>query len=97
MRKHAEWMSQADDRILEFLHEEGNHQPAQIKSRMQEIGADMEYHPKYIGERCRELTEYGLLYNIGNGVYTITENGISYLEGELDAETLDKKTNTAYS
>jgi len=90
MRKHGEWMVHADDRILEFLSEYGNHQPSQIASRFPEIGQDLHYHRKYIGKRCRTLAEHNLLENLGNGVYSITDSGERYLEGELDAAQLDK-------
>jgi repressor of nif and glnA expression len=94
MRKHAEWMAYADERILEFLSEEGNHQPAQIASRLGETGKDIDFHPKYIGRRCRLLAEYGLIENLGNGVYSITEFGEEYLSGRLDAATLQKNSQT---
>jgi len=88
MRKPAEWMVYADERILEFLSEYGNHQPAQIADRMSELGESLQYHRKYIGKRCRKLAEYGFLENLGNGIYTVTDIGREYLEGELDASTL---------
>ncbi|AZH26851.1 phage repressor protein [Haloplanus aerogenes] len=90
MRKPAEWMVYADERILEFLSEYGNHQPAQIADRMSELGESLQYHRKYVGKRCRILTQYGLLENLGNGVYAITESGEEYLDGELDAQTLHR-------
>jgi hypothetical protein len=80
-----------DDRILEFLAEYGNHQPAQITDRLVEIGAGMDYHPKYVGRRCRALADLGLALNVGNGVYTITDEGRAYLAGELDASTLSSE------
>lgn len=88
MRKHADWMSHVDERILEFLEEYGNHQPSQIANRLPEIGQDLDYHPKYIGRRCRRLTEHGLTQNLGNGVYSITDVGREYLTGDIDASTL---------
>jgi predicted transcriptional regulator len=88
MRKSADWMAHVDERILEFLSEYGNHQPSQIATRLEEIGAGMEYHPNYVGRRCRTLTDYGLLRNIGNGVYQITDEGEQYLAGELDTSGL---------
>lgn len=88
MRKSADWMAHADERILEFLAEYGNHQPAQIAARLEGIGGGMDYHPNYVGRRCRKLAEYGVLRNIGNGVYQITEEGEQFLEGELDASEL---------
>jgi predicted transcriptional regulator len=79
-------MTLADERILEFLQEKGNHQPAQISK-------EFDFHRKYIGRRCRILAEHGLLRNLGNGVYQITELGVAYLSGELDANELEKQNN----
>lgn len=89
MRYNAQWMVALDERILEFLDEYGNHQPAQVAEQLNELGAGMEYHPKYIGRRCRALSEAGLVMNIGNGVYSITDEGRAFLVGDLDAGTLD--------
>ncbi|PGF15778.1 phage repressor protein [Natrinema sp. CBA1119] len=89
MRKHAEWMAYADERVLEFLSEYGNHQPSQIADRLGKIGNDLDFHPNYIGRRCRKLTDYGLIQNLGNGLYSITDDGTKYLNGDLDASTLE--------
>lgn len=89
MRKHAEWMVYADERILEFLSEYGYYQPSQISTQLGEIGGAIEYHPKHVGRRCRKLTQYGLLRNLGNGLYQITELGEDYLTGDLDASELE--------
>lgn len=77
-----------DERILEFLDEHGNHQPAQIATQLAEIGSGMDYHSKYVGRRCRALEDLGLTVNVGNGVYAITDRGRAYLAGDLDASTL---------
>ena len=90
MRKHAAWLTQADERVMEFLREFGNHPPGAIQSRLAEIGVDMDYHPKHIGVRCRELRDYGLLVNVGGGTYSITDLGEQFLDGEIDAGTLDE-------
>ena len=83
MRLSAEWMTIADDRILEFLHEEGPRQPKQIASDERILFTD-----QYVGRRCRKLALYGLLKNLGNGIYDITERGEEYLDGSLDAKDL---------
>ena len=75
-------MTLADERILEYLSEMGNHQPAQIA---EEFG----FHRKYIGKRCRILAKNGFVENRGNGVYQITDLGRGYLSGEVDASKLD--------
>lgn len=89
MRRHAGWLSQADERILEFLSEYGNHQPKAIRDRLDSIGRDMEYHPEHISRECRKLTNRGLLVNVGGGTYSITEAGREFLSGELDAGDID--------
>lgn len=82
MRKHADWMSIVDERILEFLAEHGPRQPSQIREGLAEHG--MEYNGKYLGRKCGELADHGLLQNLGNGIYTVTERGERYLSGELN-------------
>lgn len=87
MRLSAKWMVLADDRILEFLQEEGPHAPSKISGDER-----FPWSRQHIGNRCRELARRGLLRNIGNGVYTITEDGEQYLAGELDASELDDQS-----
>lgn len=74
----------ADDRILEFLSENGPRSP----SKMYESGA-IRYSRGYINSRCQKLADYGLVRNLGNGVYQITDRGEQYLSGNLDAMELD--------
>ncbi len=81
MRCHAQWMSIVDERILEFLAENGARQPSQIADELAEQG--MVYNPKYVGRRCRELADRGLIDNFGNGIYASSEKGERYLEGEI--------------
>lgn len=92
MRMPADWMAYADERIMEFLAENGNHQPGAITEKLGLIGGDLDFHPGYIGRRCRTLAEYGLLQNVGGGVYSITDEGLAYLAGELDASELSQTT-----
>jgi len=86
MRRHAEWSTLVDERIMEFLRDQGSRQPKQIADGLADAG--MEYNQKYVGRRCRKLASEGLLRNLGNGIYTLAENGEQYLDGELDATTL---------
>ena len=92
MRRHASWMTELDERILEFLNENGNHQPGAIRERLDAMSADMDYSDNYVNMRCRKLRDYGLLVNVGGGVYSITDDGRAFLAGELDAGTLDDPT-----
>lgn len=77
-------MTIVDDRILEFIQENGSGTPKEIYDK-----ANIRYTQEYIAERCRELSEYGLLKHIGNAAYLLTEEGEQYLSGELDTGELD--------
>lgn len=85
MRLSARWMSIADDRILEFLQEEGPQSP----TRIHEDGR-VRFTRQHINTRCQKLANYGLVQNLGNGVYTITDKGERYLDGALDTSELSK-------
>lgn len=83
MRLSADWMTIADERVLEFLAEEGPHSPSKIAGDER-----VHFTSEYVGRRCRKLADNGLTRNVGNGVYAITEEGEWYLAGELDAGEL---------
>ena len=72
-----------DDRILEYIHAEDSATPKELdESRYFDIAKAS------ISRRLSRLAEHGLLKPLGNGVYIITDDGISYLEGELAADEL---------
>lgn len=84
MRFDADWMSRADDRILEHLFEQGPDTP----KGMADSGR-VRFSRQYINQRCKKLVSYGLLLHLGNGVYAINHSGEQYLRGELDVSVLD--------
>lgn len=79
MRKSGRWMVLVDDRILEALNEEGFMTPSDLANL-----EELQYSAQHIGDRCRKLAKHGLVENVGNGVYQITERGEKYLEGEIN-------------
>jgi repressor of nif and glnA expression len=81
MRYSGDWMSLVDDRILEYVHEHESGSPKEI---MEE--GKVRYSRQHIARRCRKLEEEGLLRQLGNAVYVITEDGEAYLEGRLDTQ-----------
>ena len=83
MRKRAEWMTRADDEILEYLQSQGAGTPKSIAD-------EIDRNNNYIGVRCRKLASYGLVDRPSRGFYVITDYGTEYLEGELDASTLEQ-------
>ena len=89
MRRHADWMTQTDERVLEYLRENGNFPPSAIRDGLVEISEDIDYHQSHIGRRCRALDDHGLVENVGGGTYSITDLGKRYLDGEFDAGSLE--------
>ena len=84
MRFDADWMSRADDRILEHSADKGPDTPKGMADSDR-----VRFSRQHINARCKTLVEYGLLVHLGNGVYDITRQGEQYLAGELDARNLE--------
>ena len=72
-------MSIVDDRVLEYIRENEHGSPTEMMNK-----GPIRYSRAYIAKRCRKLADHGLLKEVGNGVYVITERGEKYLDGELD-------------
>jgi restriction endonuclease Mrr len=81
-RQRADWMNPVDDQIMEILKDWGAGTP-------QSLADELGKNNNYIGVRCRKLTKSGLLERPSRGLYTLTDLGEEYLEGDLDANTLD--------
>lgn len=84
MRRSGSWQSAPDDRILEIA--------AEDEDGIVKVGnlADHDYvhvGQSQVSRRCKKLAEHGLLRNIGDGVYVITDEGRAYLDGEYDASS----------
>jgi len=79
MRYSGDWMVLADDRILEYIRENGSGRPKEMVD-----SGYVRYTRSYISQRAKKLVKHGLLDDLGNGVYTITERGERYLDGEID-------------
>lgn len=80
-------MRAIDDRILETIREEGNMTPLALSR--EGVVPRLDIGRKYAGMRCRKLTEYGLLDRIDKGLYGLTDEGVAYLDEELDASELE--------
>ena len=83
MRKSAEWMSIADERILEYLNEHESGTPTGMSNDKY-----VRFSRSHIHQRCQKLERYGLITFLGNGVYVLSDRGEQYLNRELDAEKL---------
>lgn len=72
-------MQAIDDRILEYLDEEGTATPKSITENW-----PFDYHRETVGRRLRLLSKAALLEKVGRGVYRVSNAGIRYLHGEED-------------
>lgn len=72
-----------DDRILELFREDdsGIMSPSEIASDERIL-----HSSGYVSRRCKELEEHGLLELVSKGVYSLTEQGEEYLEGEYNTQ-----------
>lgn len=85
MRPRVDWMTRADDYILELLRDAG------IAANPSTIGFNIDYDRRYVSQRCRKLSENDLLKRVDEprAMYEITEKGKKYLAGDLDADELE--------
>ena len=84
-RPRVSWMTQADDRILETLADSG----LTLSPRV--LAANTDYSRHYISARLGELRDADLVDRVDEGLYVISDRGLAYLEGELDAEALENE------
>lgn len=82
MRQSAGWMVPSDDRILELLREHGNLTPQAVE----DFGGPSAGHTQ---DRLPKLAESGLVERISRGLYRITDEGVAYLDEELDASEFE--------
>lgn len=82
MRPRVDWMTQGDERIMEFLYEKD------IVASPSVIAANINYTNEYISRRCRVLADAELLQRIDASNYRLTDFGEQFLSGELSSEDL---------
>lgn len=85
LRMPAEWLSQADERILEYLDEE-------TKASAEEIAGDsrVSLNQNYITQRFQTLLKAGLVERVGRGLYRISPKGRAFLVGQEDMRNMEK-------
>lgn len=75
-------MTQADERVLEFLHEKD------IVASPTVIAANIDYTAEYISRRCRKLANAGLLQRVDPSNYRLTDLGRDFVDGDVDADEI---------
>ncbi|MDJ1432434.1 transcriptional regulator [Halostagnicola sp. A-GB9-2] len=84
MRRPGEWMQlPTDERILEILHSSGLILSPSV------IGKNIDKSREQINRRLSVLVEYGLAVQVERGYYEIDTDSVRYLEGDLDADSLE--------
>ena len=87
MRKSSAWMTLWDDRIMEIIRDKGPSSASELVK-----------HPyihvtkSTISRRLNKLADNGLLNRLPNGVYSLTEKGEQYLDGELNVAELEQES-----
>lgn len=89
MRRSADWMHQLDERIIEHLDDDGWATPATMAREFCFTASE-----ERIEERCRALQDAGLVAPImhDGDMFELTVVGMLYLDGELDAGTLPRRS-----
>jgi predicted transcriptional regulator len=85
MRPRVEWLTQGDERILEFLQEKD------IVATPTVIAANIDYTGDYVSRRCRKLASAGLLQRVDASNYRLTELGENFLEGEATRDQIPQQ------
>ena len=82
MRKRGEWMKPTDDQILEILGDSG------LVLTPTVIAFNAGFGRSHVNRRLSEFVEKGLVRRIERGKYEITNDGLGYLSGDVDASEL---------
>jgi len=84
MRPRVDWMTQADERIMEFLREKD------IVASPSVIAANIDYTGEYISRRCRKLADAKLLQRIDASNYRLTDFGERFLDGDVSSDEVER-------
>lgn len=76
-------MQPVDDHLLALLRDER-------KDTFNTVAEQLPMRREQVEARCRELGAYGLVEHLGSDIYTISSLGEAYLDGEVDAEALER-------
>jgi predicted transcriptional regulator len=79
------WLSQTDERILEFLDSESKGTPQEIADAIPTDSSN-----KYVNQRLSMLLKVGLVERVARGQYRITPKGRGFLAGEQDLRDVEK-------
>lgn len=89
-RSPADWMGPVDDRILEFVEQEG---PVSLRRVHGTVSrdADVPYNRAETANRMERLLHYRLVSSVDRTRFYLTDFGSQYLDGNLEADGLRPK------
>lgn len=90
VRRMGQWMYPIDERILEHLSEESWASPVTMETEREFQQLDVDKN--YISQRCVKLSERELIAPVVGDydMFEITNLGLAYLRGDLDAGYLPR-------
>jgi hypothetical protein len=80
LRKTPDWVTQADERILELLVDTDPLPASAIREKLASINSATEYSRGHISRRCSILAESGFLKKRYRN-YSLSDQGYEYLSG----------------
>lgn len=85
MRPPVSWITQSDDRILEFYHETGISAPPSV------VAFNLDLSDTHAKRRISKLSRAGLLKKVSEkkGYYRIRQLGQKYIDGEVSGDKLE--------
>jgi len=83
MVERVSWMSPIDYFILDFYEDHD------IEASPKVVAENIDYDRVYTSKRLKELTSADILEQGENGLYSLTDRGRAFIEGELGAEDLE--------
>ena len=88
MHRRVDWLVPADAAILELCYTARTPvgKPAILTPAA--IAANVGYSRKHVGNRCRHLSDKGLLEKIERGQYRLSQKGERLIDGEISPDSV---------
>ena len=90
MHRQVNWMVAADVLILEFLHTARDRRGDPSIQTPHTISLNTGYSRQHISQRSKVLVEHGLVEQLDEGQYRLTDFGEQVLENEIELEELNE-------
>lgn len=89
MHRRVDWMVAADVLILEFLYAARDRRGAPSIQSPNTIHLNIGYSRQHVSQRCKVLVDRGLVEQLDQGKYRLTDRGEQLIENEIPLETLN--------